>query len=190
MTGTALTKVESKEFGTLETTIDKGLVTFYEVGSAFKTIRDSKFYRENFDTFEDYCRQRFGMEKSHTYRLIDCCELRDNLSPIGEVFPANEAQARTLTKLKPEQQQKVWQEVLDRAPETEDGVKLITAKIVSDAVSSMFPAVPMNHVRPFDLDIAGDNLLDQLRNTLDQWPEDLRSEAAHWIRQVLREYEL
>ncbi len=50
------------------------------------------------------------MKKSHAYRLIDSSKVKDSLSPIGDIQPANEAQTRPLTKLKPEQQQEAWQE--------------------------------------------------------------------------------
>ena len=52
------------------------------------------------------------MGKSHAYRLIDACQVLDNLSPIGERLPRNEAQARALTKLDAFNQRKVWREFL------------------------------------------------------------------------------
>ena len=75
MAGTALTKVESKQLDALETTIQEGLVTFYDVGSALKKIRDSKLYREVFSRFEDYCRQKWGMSRDFAYKYISASDV-------------------------------------------------------------------------------------------------------------------
>ena len=49
-------------------------------------------------TFEEYCKERWGMNRAHAYRLIDAAEVVNNLSPIGDI-PVNESQARPLTQL-------------------------------------------------------------------------------------------
>ncbi len=187
--GTALTKVESKKLDAQLDIVRNGIVTFFEVGKALKTIRDETLYRETFSTFEDACQHWFGYERRHSYRLIESFDVRDNLCPMGHILPTNERQIRPLTRLEPEQQREAWQEVLDRAPETEDGHKLITAKVVSEVVSEMFPK-ETNNDHPFDRHEEGDKLRDLMRNRLERWPEDFRTEAAHWIRQVLREFGL
>lgn len=56
-----LTTTESSKLCQLESTIEAGLKTFVEVGSALMEIRDSRLYRQEFGTFEDYCRERWGM---------------------------------------------------------------------------------------------------------------------------------
>lgn len=67
-----------------------------------------RLYREQFATFEDYCRERWGMSRVHAHRLIESAEVIGNLLPIGNTVPANEAQARALTGLEPEQQRTAW----------------------------------------------------------------------------------
>jgi hypothetical protein len=73
---------------------------FYSVGKALKEIRDARHYHKlSFKSFESYLRIRWDMGRSHAYRLIEAFGVIDNLSPIGELLPKNEAQARPITKL-------------------------------------------------------------------------------------------
>lgn len=99
-----------------ERVIERGLNTFVEVGSALLEIRDSRLYRDSYSTFEDYCRERWGMSKTHSNRLIQSAEVVGHLTPIG-VIPANESQARPLVGLSPDLQVRAWQEAIETAPE-------------------------------------------------------------------------
>jgi hypothetical protein len=73
-----------------------GLQTFMEIGEALLEIRDSRLYRANFKTFEEYCRERWKMSKPQAYRLVDAAEVSKNLSPIGDIQPTHESQVRPL----------------------------------------------------------------------------------------------
>jgi hypothetical protein len=66
----------------------------------------------SFTTFERYVNVRWDISKSHAYRLIEAFSVMDNLSPIGDVLPKNEAQARPLTRLDPHNQRKLWRDFL------------------------------------------------------------------------------
>lgn len=103
----------------LETVIERGLNTFVEVGQALMDIRDGRLYRQGFATFEDYCRERWGMVQQHATRLIRAAETIANLrsEPIGSLLPATESQARPLTQLEPEAQREAWARVVETAPE-------------------------------------------------------------------------
>jgi hypothetical protein len=97
----------------LESIIATNHKSFYAIGKALKQIRDQRLYRQlYFDTFEDYTNNRWDMRKSHAYRLIDACQVIENLSPIGEKLPRNEAQARPLSKLDAFNQRKLWRQFL------------------------------------------------------------------------------
>lgn len=76
-----------------EEVIERGRQTFIEVGVALGAIRDGRLYREEYATFEVYCRKRWGMSATHAYRQIAAAK-RALLSPIGEI--ENEHQARRL----------------------------------------------------------------------------------------------
>jgi hypothetical protein len=109
-----LTPVESARLTDLEQVVDRGLQTFVEVGAALAEIRDSRLYRESHATFEEYCRGRWDLGRSHAYRLIDSAAV---VSPIGDIEPpSNEAQARELVPLRddPDALREVWSELRDR----------------------------------------------------------------------------
>jgi hypothetical protein len=83
---------------------------FVEVGNALLSIRDNRLYRITHRTFEAYCKGKWGMKKSHAYRLIDAASVAVNLSPMGDnPKPTSERQVRLLTKLEPEQQKTAWE---------------------------------------------------------------------------------
>lgn len=100
----ANTNVQTGRLAALETIIENGMRTFIEVGTALLEIRDRRLYREQgFTTFEDYCLKRWEWTHRHVNRQIAAAEVVRNLGPIGPK-PLNEAQARELVRLSPEQQ--------------------------------------------------------------------------------------
>jgi hypothetical protein len=56
--------------------------------------------------------------RGFSFPVMDTAEVMQNLSTIVDLLPANEAQARPLARLEPEQQREVWQQVIDKAPST------------------------------------------------------------------------
>lgn len=111
-----LAPVEVETLEHYEQIIERGLKTFVEVGHALAVIRDQRLYREHYATFDAYVRQRWDFERSYAHRMIEASEVMDHLLPIGNMLPVNEAQARPLTSLAPEQQVEVWQEAVETAP--------------------------------------------------------------------------
>lgn len=118
-----LTKIESSILAECETVIERGLSSFIDVGNALLKIRDGRLYKAEFATFEEYCRERWGMSRIHAHRLIESAGVVENLLPIGNIVPANEAQARPLVSLSPAEQVAAWQEVRESG-------KPITAALV------------------------------------------------------------
>ncbi len=108
-----LTLSEVGRLAELEQVVETGLTVFVSVGNALLEIRDSRLYRQQFPTFEAYCRERWGMVQRHANRLIQAAEVVENLQtgPIGPT-PQTESQARPLTRLEPEVQREVWRERL------------------------------------------------------------------------------
>jgi hypothetical protein len=68
---TALTERESELFTRHELTIRKGFKHFIEVGEALNEIRDNRFYRAEFDTFEEYCQVRWQLSRRRVDRMIE-----------------------------------------------------------------------------------------------------------------------
>ena len=89
---------------------------FREAGLALKELKDRKLYRSTHRTFEDYCRDRFGFERRHPYRLINAAVVIENLEEFcvqfGHILPTKESICRPLTALTPDRQRQVWREAL------------------------------------------------------------------------------
>ena len=111
-----LVEVESAELLLHEKTIEQGLKTFVDVGNALLAIRDKRLYRQQWGTFEDYCQERWGMERRHAYRLMDAAQAVENVSLGTQILPTSERQARPLTRLEPELQPAAWQRAVETAP--------------------------------------------------------------------------
>jgi len=105
--------LSSRRLLQLESVIKNYRQDFYAVGKALGEIRDGRHYHKlTFKSFESYVRLRWDMGRSHAYRLIEAACVIDNLSPIGEALPKNEAQVRPLTKLDAFSQKRVWRDFL------------------------------------------------------------------------------
>jgi hypothetical protein len=144
MSAAALAPHDAARLTQLEVTIERGLTTFVEVGAALAEIRDSRLYREAHGTFEDYCHQRWQMERRHAYRLMDAATVVANVSNWTHdeapppTVPATESQARPLAKLEPEQQRAAWKEAVETAPEGK-----VTAAHVAASVQRITQPEPL-----------------------------------------------
>ncbi len=153
-----LTHDEERERLHLERKVERA---FYEAGLALMELRDRKLYRSTHRTFPEYCQDRFGFGKSHSYRLINAVEIVDNIAKgmdievdsVSEVvskkvpnwgqnekqnenefqliLPTTESQVRPLKPLEPQDQQKAWNQAITRAK----GVP--SAKIVREVVNEI-----------------------------------------------------
>ncbi len=107
-----------KRLSFLENKMAKMEKDFYEVGKSLKEIRDKRLYRVAlFSRFEAYTKSRWDMGKSKAYRLINACNVIDNVSPIGDRVPLNEAQVRPLTMFEKDEQRSIWRAFLESGME-------------------------------------------------------------------------
>lgn len=110
---------EEEQLRRLEQIVSKGIRTFIEVGEALAEIRDRKLYVVAGHTrFDTYLRERWGMSRSHAYRLIDSARVQEALSPTGDTdhAPKNEAVARELVPLlrkAPDQLEPMWRKLVE-----------------------------------------------------------------------------
>ena len=72
--------------------------------------------KADYATFEDYCRERWGLTRRHVNRQIAAASVVSNLGPIGPKLPQTESQARPLSQLDPDQQRAAWAEAVETAP--------------------------------------------------------------------------
>jgi hypothetical protein len=122
---TGLTMAERDELAECEEIIAAGLREFIKVGNALLKIRDRKLYRANHESFESYCKDRWGFASRRGYQLIKAAETVQNLQLKSESEnecvpmvhssntapqPTHERQIRPLTDLEPDLQREAWQE--------------------------------------------------------------------------------
>ncbi|BBD70666.1 hypothetical protein NIES4072_70330 [Nostoc commune NIES-4072] len=139
-----LTEEEQSDRLHLERKVEKAV---FEAGKALMELRDRRLYRSTHSTFEEYCKDRFGFERRHPYRLIEASAVFDNLikmcpnwtqneddpdtvhSGQRQILPTAEGQVRPMTKLQPQEQQEAWLRAVEVA-----GGKVPTGRIVKDVV--------------------------------------------------------
>lgn len=109
-----LTLEESARLIALEKTIAATLDSFIECGNALAEIRDSKLYRIEHKTFEDYCREKWNISRVHAHRLTAAAETVKML-PMGNK-PKSERQARPLARLPEEKRAEAWQKAVEASP--------------------------------------------------------------------------
>lgn len=126
---------ETEERKALESKIEVGLKTYIEVGRALLIIRDKKLYRDQWGTFEEYCRERWEFRRTYAFYMIEAAQVVDSLSVHNcEHLPATESQARPLSTLPVELQSVAWKEAVSTAP---DGK--VTASHVAKVVEKYKP---------------------------------------------------
>jgi hypothetical protein len=115
----AITK-NTVELEQLESVIERGLSTFYEVGRALMTIRDKHLYEKvrGIATFETYCKERWGFERRRAYQFIDAAIVSDNVKNFSQ-YQIKESHTIPLAKLNdnPDQQREAWRKAVETAPE-------------------------------------------------------------------------
>jgi predicted RNase H-like nuclease (RuvC/YqgF family) len=105
----------------------------WRIGEALLEIRNDRLYRDEYSSFDAYCKERWGHNRAWADRLIKSVELianfekkvEEDLDPIGSTFPLNESQTRALRGLTPDQQIQVMREVIASG-------ERITAKLIAE----------------------------------------------------------
>lgn len=132
-----LNVLERKELKRLEAIIEKGMSTFFEVGSALKTILDKHLYKETHSSFEAYSKDRWGFGGRRAYQLIEAAEVRQELRTTGSQFAiaekiTNERQLRELANVPTDKIEEVLEVVSEIA-----GDKPPSAKQINQAVQQV-----------------------------------------------------
>jgi len=132
-----LLALSGRELSTLhrcEAIIERGQKTFVEVGKALLTIRQYALYRSEYDTFQDYCQQRWRFTSSRARQLIAAARTAETVT---NVTVPNEAVARELGKV-PEPDRQV---VVNLASE-KAGHKPLTAEKIRAAAEEIGETEP------------------------------------------------
>ncbi len=157
----------SKTLEQLEARIAQGLKGYYQAGLALIKIQNEALYEElGYRSFEQYFRERWGMERTAAFRFIKAAiatrhliEVKNNNvanwqhqtseeKPLwieSDILPENESQIRSLTGYDPEIQPVIW----ERAVEEAQGKP--TAKIVKKVAKEVAKEVESKQTE-IDLD--------------------------------------
>jgi hypothetical protein len=108
--GQVLSDAERAELAELESIIERGVLSFVNVGRALRRVRDTRLYRETHATFEAYVAERFDLKRQRAYELIEAASIHDVVVGNGDTPPARESHAAALAPLKdePEKLAEVW----------------------------------------------------------------------------------
>jgi hypothetical protein len=133
-----LTEDERREFVALEAVVAKGMQSAFDVGAALRKIRDDRYYREMYPTFEEYLAQVWDISKSFAYELIDAANSFDAVKATGVALPQNEFQVRPLAQLPSDKaKQKAWKMAVQVA---DDKKEKVTHKLVKGVVDDLLAA--------------------------------------------------
>jgi len=91
-------------------------------------------WKADFSSFEEYCRAKWGYQKSQGYRLLETggfiIDLEKSHSPIGECMPQNEGQLRPLFANVPKELRlECWKEMVQCNPPVELNYKIVDAEV-------------------------------------------------------------
>jgi hypothetical protein len=142
---TPLTTAEKIRLGQLERQIEKNLTGFIIAGRCLLEIRESRLFREQFATFGEYARARFGLCRSTADQLCRSTQVfetlalttgaPDSATPIVETIP--EIVLRPLTTLPDKAlQAQTWRLAASVSPDKKP-TRTIAAKVtrmVKDAI--------------------------------------------------------
>ncbi|MHC1769243.1 MAG: hypothetical protein AB9869_34005 [Verrucomicrobiia bacterium] len=133
-----LTDTERVRYQACEAIVATGWQNFVDVGLALAEIRRDRLYKEEYDSFEVYCREKWHYGRRHVYQLISAAELFTHLCAIcAHCKPDHESQLRPLVGLTPEQAQLAWTCAVESA-----GGRKITARLVKKAMQDLGLAAP------------------------------------------------
>jgi hypothetical protein len=109
-----LTTFETQALAQHEAVIERGIQTFYEVGTALTDIRDQRLYRAEYGTFEEYAEKRWQMSRPRAYELMAAAEVVSAMADTDVPPPGNERQARELGRIPEPERAEVWAETVER----------------------------------------------------------------------------
>jgi hypothetical protein len=112
-----LTDEEKGHLEELEDRISENFKSAFTLAAALAEIREKKLYREDYKSFEEYCKRRWDYSRSYCERLADMNSVLVDLKEYEEteVYPRNESQARVFVPLRKEQRIELLKTVLAKS---------------------------------------------------------------------------
>lgn len=137
----SLTKAQQSRLEQQEAIIERGKLTFVEVGTALAIVRDEGLYPQR--SFEVYCEERWGFGPDYARKIIRAAATVEELrSETNVSLPSTESQARAISEVEPERRAEVWQEAVSRAPVDEKGKPKVTASLIREVAEEIEEPAP------------------------------------------------
>ena len=120
----SITAPEADLLAFCERKIAAGFSTFCEVGDALLKIRDARLYRASHASFEDYCREKWGMTRRRADQLIEASAVVIGLASENHGSQiTTERQARELAKVPESSRAEVLKQAAEAGPVTAKAIK-------------------------------------------------------------------
>lgn len=107
-----------------------------DVARALEDVRNRRLYREEYATFEDFCRAELGKSRRQIDRVISASQINDNLRPIG-LNPVVESVARVLAPLPPDEQREAYQQAVESVPDGRQPTAAQVSNVVEQRQSNL-----------------------------------------------------
>lgn len=120
---------EQKKLVDCEKTIQRGIKAFFEVGKALAVIKSERLYRCEYQTFDQYCEEKWDFSRIRAYQLINATACMKMLTNVNIPLPQNEAQVRPLLNIPEEKIEETWRSFIE-----ENGGRPFTARDIRDFV--------------------------------------------------------
>lgn len=142
MSDSSLTVGEQRKLTELEDTIERGMQSFVDVGNALFEIQKNRLYTDVGETFEEYCKKRWGYSSSRARQLIGAAQAAEAVESVTSgntlAAPINERQARVLASLPDERlQADVWAKAVETAPKNYNGEAKVSASHVAKVAAEV-----------------------------------------------------
>jgi hypothetical protein len=131
----ALTDRESRRLKSLEDTIRRSAGDMYD---AMRAIHDEKLYRDEFETWETYCKGRWGMSAQYANRLIEhgrvLALMTDEGAKSETIVSLSETATREVSGLPDDEKVRILTEVVEEEQQKLKKKRKVTAKAVRKKV--------------------------------------------------------
>jgi hypothetical protein len=129
-----LTAHERELLRIMEEQIERREIQGLDKYRAYKQIRDKRLYREGYQRFDDYCRERWGKSRQAVNRDIKAVDIADEIVAAGLPGPAFKEQARKLSRLAVEQRLEVALQIREQG-----GFRRMSARQVQEIADQVAP---------------------------------------------------
>ena len=167
-----LTQLENDRLDSLEAVIERGKKTFVEVGAALMEIRDSRLYRSQYKTFEEYCHAKWGFSRNFAHMQINAAEIANEVLTIVNI--PNETTAREFVSVPPEDRPAVAQKA--KAIAESKGRDKINSRDVKEAKQEAKPASEPHKVEVIEPEPEAEPI-----EILPPAPPEIKSDLETWL---------